>query len=107
MGDIPGNPMKPKSSGGGKTRQGAVKRPQKGGRKVDTSVSDGALSDGTLLFGPFREPPVNHEQVVAVAVGGVTWFAAHSGERIPFEVRPELKRWVRTRVAYFERIKNS
>src|SRR5258708_39638269 len=98
--------MKPKSSGAGKTHEGAAKRPRENPKKVDTSVPDGTLLNGTQLFGPFREPPVNHKQVVAVAVGGVTWFAAHSAERIPIEVHPELKRWARTRVAYFERAEN-
>jgi hypothetical protein len=110
--------MKPKSSGSsgssgaGKAsqRKGAARPSRKRIKMAGNLLSDGpdgALLDGTVLFGPFREPPVDHDNVVAVVVKGETWFTVHSGERIPLELQPELKRWVRTRVAYYERTKRA
>lgn len=101
--------MKPKSSGAGKAsqRKGAARLSRKRTKVADNWSPDGALLDGTVLFGPFREPPVDHQKVVAVVVKGETWFTVHSGERIPFEAQSELKRWVRTRVAYYERTKRA
>ncbi len=63
----------------------------------------GKLSDGTLLFGPLKERPTEHGPVVEIAIDGVTWFVAHSGEKIAASVQAEFESWARTRVASYQK----
>jgi hypothetical protein len=62
-------------------------------------LPNGALPDGTLLFGPLREPPKQLGPVEEVSVNGVTYYVAHSGKVLTEDQKRELQKWVEKMVS--------
>jgi hypothetical protein len=68
---------------------------------MSTWLPSGQLRDGTLLFGPLRDKPIDGDPVLAVDLDGKTWWVKYCCKTLTPEQVAEVREWSQKRVAEY------